>query len=68
MSGCETPGGCERCGRHEPVTYSHWMFLCAECRVELVREKEQETRFVHQLEEVARGEGAKVLTGAGRAP
>ena len=25
-------GGCERCGKQDHVTYSHWQFLCSECR------------------------------------
>lgn len=50
------------------MSYSSWMFLCAECRVELAREKEQETRHVHRLERLEGTGDARLLTTAGRAP
>ena len=35
-------GGCERCGKHDQVTYSHWQFLCSECREVLAEEQVRE--------------------------
>lgn len=32
-------GGCERCGKHDHVTYHSWQFLCAECREVLADEQ-----------------------------
>lgn len=44
MGGGVRPGGCERCGKSEDVTYSGWVYLCRTCREEMQREKEQESR------------------------
>ena len=61
MGGAARPGGCERCGRQEAVSYTGWQFLCNECRAELVREKARETakaRAVAKVEEEeARSQG-----------
>ncbi len=35
-------GGCERCGKQDHVTYSHWQFLCGECREVLADEQHRE--------------------------
>jgi hypothetical protein len=42
MSAEVHPGGCERCGREDHVTYVHWQFLCPECRQVLAVEQERE--------------------------
>ncbi len=62
MGGGVRPGGCERCGKTEQVSYSGWMYLCHTCREELQREQEQEARRARMLakveEEERRGRGA----------
>ena len=35
MGGGVRPGGCERCGRMEGVTYAGWQYLCRLCRAAL---------------------------------
>lgn len=52
MGGGVRPGGCERCGREEPVVYTGWQFLCADCRVELSREKAQEAQRAQLMAQV----------------
>ena len=54
MGGGVRPGGCERCGREEPVVYTAWQFLCADCRVELSREKAQESQRAELLAQAER--------------
>ena len=52
MGGAARPGGCERCGRQENVSYTGWQFLCNECRAELVREKARESSKARAMAKV----------------
>jgi len=53
-------GGCERCGKHDHVTYHSWQFLCAECRAVLADEQVRDHDHAVLL--------AGVLAGGGRSP
>ncbi len=68
MNTNERSNGCERCGRHEPVTYVHWMFLCGECRIELTREQEQEAQHARLMAELERTAVQEPRVTANRKP
>ena len=63
MSIAVKPGGCERCGRTEGLTYKGWQFLCKECRAGLEQEHTQQTvrsKLIANLERLELGRCASI--------
>ena len=63
MGGAARPGGCERCGRQENISYTGWQFLCNDCRAELVREKTREAAKARAVARVEAEEEKAVSAG-----
>lgn len=50
MGGSARPGGCERCGRQDDLSYVGWAYYCKQCRMEIERERTQHLLQVRALE------------------
>lgn len=50
MGGAARPGGCERCGRSDGVSYVGWAYYCQQCRMEIERERTQHALRMRALE------------------